>query len=100
MARLVFELSGEHGTLPKSEVVGCIEAHGWPYQVIAEYDQALIIETDADPEMLACRLALTHNIVKLIFVCPADEALILEKAAVAVLGINEGQSFVVRVSRV
>ena len=31
MRRLVFELSGEHPTLPKSEIIGCIEAYGWPY---------------------------------------------------------------------
>ena len=100
MRALVFELSGEHGTLPKSEVIGCIEAYGWPYRVTAEYDQAIIIETDADPEVLAHRLALTHNILQMLFVCPADEAAIIEKAAVVDLGMKEGQSFVVRLCRV
>ncbi len=100
MRALVFELSGEHGTLPKSEVIGCIEAYGWPYRVTAEYDQAIIIETDADPDLLAHRLALTHNILQMLFVCPADEAAIIEKATVVDLGMKEGQSFVVRLCRV
>jgi tRNA (guanine10-N2)-dimethyltransferase len=100
MRTLVFELSGEHGTLPKSEIIGCIEAYGWPYRVTAEYDQAVIIETDADPEVLANRLALTHNILQLLFVCPADETAILETARAADLGMEKGQSFVVRLSRV
>ncbi|OPY26887.1 MAG: tRNA (guanine(10)-N2)-dimethyltransferase [Methanocella sp. PtaU1.Bin125] len=100
MRALVFELSGEHGTLPKSEIIGCIEAYGRPCTISAEYDQTLIVETDADPELLARRLALTHNILELVFVCAADPAVILEKAAVTDLGMGEGQSFVVRVSRV
>jgi tRNA (guanine10-N2)-dimethyltransferase len=77
MRALVFELSGEHGTLPKSEVIGCIEAYGWPYRVTAEYDQAIIIETDADPDLLA-NGSPQHPV--MLFVCPADEAAILEKA--------------------
>ncbi len=77
MEELAFELSGEHGTLPKSEVIASIEAYGWTYRVTGDYDQLLILETDADPAVLAHRLALTHNILRLIFVCPADEAEIL-----------------------
>ena len=100
MRKLAFELSGEHGTLPKSEAIACVEAYGWRYGVIADYDQLLALETDADPAVLAGRLALTHNILELIFICPADEAEILKNAETADLGLGAGQSFLVRVSRV
>jgi tRNA (guanine10-N2)-dimethyltransferase len=100
MEELVFELSGEHGTLPKSEVIASVEAYGWTYRITGDYDQLLILETDADPAVLAHRLALTHNIIRLIFLCPADEAEILKHAESADSGLREGQTFVVRVSRV
>ncbi|CAJ35861.1 methyltransferase domain-containing protein [Methanocella arvoryzae] len=100
MSQLVFELSGEHDTLPKSEVIACIEAHGWQYTVKGSYDQALILETDADPGVLARRLALTHSILELIFVAPSEPEEILKMAETADLKLKYGQSFVVRVSRV
>jgi tRNA (guanine10-N2)-dimethyltransferase len=100
MEELAFELSGEHGTLPKSEVIASIEAYGWTHRITGDYDQLLILETDADPAVLACRLALTHNILRLIFVSPADETEILRHAETADMGLREGQSFVVRVCRV
>lgn len=100
MSQLVFELSGEHETLPRSEVIACIEAYGWHYAVKGDYDQVLILETDADPGILAHRLALTHNILELIFVSPAEPDDILREAEAADLKLKYGQSFVVRVSRV
>ena len=83
MEELAFELSEEHGTLPKSEVIASIETYGWNYKITGDYDQLLTLETDADPAVLAQRLALTHNILRLIFVCPADEAEMLKHAETA-----------------
>jgi tRNA (guanine10-N2)-dimethyltransferase len=100
MQELAFELSGEHGTLPKSEVIAAIETYGWTYRITGDYDQLLILETDADPVVLAQRLALTHNILRLLFLCPADEAEIIRHVETADLGLQEGQTFVVRVCRV
>jgi tRNA (guanine10-N2)-dimethyltransferase len=100
MKRLVFELSGEHDTLPKSEVIGCLEAYGWNYSIIGSYDLALIVDTDADAEILAKRLALTHNILELLFICSNDEAAIINEAENTDLGISESQKIVVRVNRV
>lgn len=100
MRQLVFELSGEHETLPKSEVIACIEAYGWKYHIQNSYDQVLIIETDADPGTLARRLSLTHNILELIFIAPPEPDAILKEAETADLRLKFGQSFVVRVSRV
>ncbi|HMK46586.1 MAG TPA: THUMP domain-containing protein [Methanocella sp.] len=100
MRQLVFELSGEHETLPKSEVLACIGAYGWHCDVRHSYDQALVVETDADPAVLASRLALTHNILELIFISPSRPDQILKEVETADLLLKEEQSFVVRVSRI
>jgi tRNA (guanine10-N2)-dimethyltransferase len=100
MRRLVFELSGEHDTLPKSEVIGCIDAYGWPYEITGSYDQALIVDTDADASILAHRLALTHNILEFIFQCRAEKEEIKREAENADIKLDEGRTFVVRVKKV
>lgn len=97
MRSLVFELSGEHDTLPKSEVLGCIEAYGWQYEVVGSYCQALAIRTDADVSILAGRLALTHHIMEPIFECSADEEAILREAGSADIKLKAGERFLVRV---
>jgi tRNA (guanine10-N2)-dimethyltransferase len=97
MRSLVFELSGEHDTLPKSEVIGCIEAYGWEYEIVDSYRQALIINTNADVSILAGRLALTHHIMELVFECEAGEEAILREAGTVDLGLKEGERFLVRV---
>lgn len=60
--RLLFELSGEHGTLPRSEVLASIEAEGHGYEVLEEEDRILVVETEAGPERLGQRIALAHAI--------------------------------------
>jgi tRNA (guanine10-N2)-dimethyltransferase len=100
MRRLVFELSGEHGTLPKSEVFGCIEAYGWPYEVVGSYDQALVVDTEADVSILAHRLALTHHILEFIFLCKADKEDIKKEAEKADIGLGGDETFLVRVKKV
>ncbi|HTX43540.1 MAG TPA: THUMP domain-containing protein, partial [Methanocella sp.] len=100
MRRLVFELSGEHKTLPKSEVIGCIEAYDWPYEVIGSYDQVLVVDTEADASILARRLALTRHILEFIFQCEAEEEAILLAADAADIRLNVDERFLVRVKRV
>lgn len=60
--RLLFELSGEHETLPRSEVLASIEAEGHSWKVIDERGRILVLETDASPERLGERIALAHNV--------------------------------------
>lgn len=100
MRKLIFELSGEHETLPVSEIIGCIEAYGWSYGIIHSYDQALILETDADPSILARRLALTHHILELIYICRADEDTILKEAETSDVCLKDAETFLVRVNRI
>lgn len=100
MRRLVFELSGEQATLPKSEVIGCIEAYQWRYEVVGSYDQALIVDTEADVSILAHRLALTHHILELIFECSADKDIIKKEAEKADIRLGADETFVIRVKKV
>jgi tRNA (guanine10-N2)-dimethyltransferase len=60
--RLLFELSGEHETLPRSEVLASIEVEGHDYEVLEEEGRVLVLETDASPERLGQRVALAHTI--------------------------------------
>jgi tRNA (guanine10-N2)-dimethyltransferase len=100
MRRLVFELSGEQGTLPRSEVIGCIEAYEWPYTVVDSYDQVLIVDTDADVSILAHRLALTHHILEFIFQCNPEKHDILEEARTADIRLDKDRTFVVRIKKI
>lgn len=60
MKRLTFFLSGEHPTLPASEVIGSIEAENLDYKIDEELEQTLTLETDADPSALSRRLGMCH----------------------------------------
>lgn len=60
--RLLFELLGEHKTLPRSEVLACIEAEGFDYRILDEEERILILETKADPRRLGERLGLSHYV--------------------------------------
>ena len=100
MRRLVFELSGEHSTLPQSEIIGCIEAYGWSYKVVESYEQIFIVDTDADVSVLAHRLALTHHILEFIFQCNADKDDIIKAAAEADVKLNNGETFLMRIKKI
>ena len=100
MRRLVFELSGEHPTLPQSEIIGCIEAYGWPYTIIASYDQVLLVDTDADVSILAHRLAMTHHILEFIFQCDPEKDDILQAAEKVDMKLEAGKTFLMRIKRV
>lgn len=60
MKRLAFLLSGEHPSIPFSEVYASIEAEGFSYETDEELDQVLTVETEADPDTLSRRLAMSH----------------------------------------
>ncbi|TET89473.1 MAG: methyltransferase domain-containing protein [Methanomassiliicoccales archaeon] len=60
--RLLFELLGEHETLPRAEVLACIEAEGHDYEISEEESRILVLETEAEPERLGERLGLTRYV--------------------------------------
>ncbi len=103
MAKLFFLLSGEHETLPVSEIKAILEAEGYPYKISEELDQVLRIE--ADPKCIEAvkrRAAFTKLCGLELFACEAD----LSQALKALKSINingildEGESFAVRIKHV
>jgi tRNA (guanine10-N2)-dimethyltransferase len=73
MKTYAFELSGEHETLPRSEVLALVEIYSTVFRELAFYDQCLIIEADdLDIEMLGKRLAMTHRIIDVLAIFDAS----------------------------
>lgn len=93
---LIFELSGEHESLPSAEIAGCLEAEEIEF-TRKEEDQGILIVNVHEPKIkeIAKRLALTHNIDYHLLSCEADEILNLNKP----LEIGKG-SFAVRAKRI
>ena len=65
--QLAFELSGEHETLPKSEVLACLRALNIPYAEKTFSDGILVIDAQLSPggktfNVLSKRLGMTHCI--------------------------------------
>ncbi len=73
MNRLVFFLSGEHPSIPSSEVIGGIEAEGFCYEFDEELDQVLSLKTDADPAKLSRRLGMCHWIGEHFCICRVED---------------------------
>ncbi len=74
--KFLFFLSGEHPTLPQSEVKALLKAQGIDYSVVEIEEQVLVIEAEAEIEdirNLTEKLALTHSIGRLLFSCDYDE---------------------------
>jgi len=73
MKTYAFELSGEHESLPRSEALALVEAFSTRFSEIEFLEQCLIVEAeDLDVEVLGRRLAMTHRIIEVLAVCPAD----------------------------
>jgi tRNA (guanine10-N2)-dimethyltransferase len=103
VTKIFFLLSGEHETLPVSELKGILEAEGYVYQVLDKLDQVLRLETALDcVEAVKHRAALTRLCGFELFNCKAEMDEIVK--AMRSTGLNEvlkdGESFAVRVKRV
>ena len=103
MARLFFLLSGEHPTLPFSELKSIFEAEGQIYSVLEELTQVLRVEANVDSvKSVEFRSAMTRVCCLELFSCEAVLMEILEKMRSASLEglIKHGESFAVRVRRI
>ncbi|MDH7516810.1 MAG: DNA methyltransferase [Candidatus Thermoplasmatota archaeon] len=72
---ILFELSKEHKTLPKNEILACLNAENICYSIVDSNDDVLVIKTDAsEPKIkqIGHRLSLTFNINELFFSCSHD----------------------------
>ena len=102
MARLFFLLSGEHQTLPVSEVQAILEAEGLNYRILEKLTQVLRLEADINSvESIKYRSALTRICCQEIFNCDANLSEILANVRSDSLEefIEGGESFAVRVEK-
>ncbi len=103
MSKLFFLLSGEHPTLPFSELKAILEAEGHEYQVLEKLSQVLRVKADIESvKSIEFRSALTRVCGVELLCCSADAEEIFKMARSAPLEefIQKGESFAVRVRRV
>jgi len=103
VTKLFFLLSGEHPTLPTSELKSILEAEGFKYRVLQELTQVLRLEADVNSvKSVLIRSAMTRVCATELFTCDANEAEILERMrSMSLEGIIERkESFVARIRRI
>jgi len=102
VAKLFFLVSGEHQTLPVSEVQAILEAEGYKYRILENLTQVLRLEVDPNSvEPIKFRSALTRVCCREIFNCEANISEILANISSGFMEeFIEGDSFAVRVRRV
>jgi tRNA (guanine10-N2)-dimethyltransferase len=103
VAKLFFLLSGEHPTLPFSELKSILETEGHIYTVLEELTQVLRVEANVDSvKSVKSRSAMTRVCCLELFSCDAVLAEILENMRSASLEgfIEHGESFAARVRRI
>ncbi len=78
--RLAFELSGEHETLPKAELLALLDALGLQYRAQQVAPRLMVVETRIAPAtllLLARRLGMTHRIYELEGDCVLEDGAVL-----------------------
>jgi len=103
VAKLFFLLSGEHETLPVSELKAILEAEGQRYGVVEQLRQVARFEANVGCiEPVVRRAALTRVCCAEIFCTKAETDEILKQCRLASFEkhLKKGQSFVVRVRRI
>lgn len=90
---IAFELSGEHSTLPGSEVLACLESECADFSVVLRLDGCLMIEIRKDAcrvaDILTKKLSMTHYITEVLGIGGASEEDVLdtiEKAGFEIKG--------------
>jgi len=82
--KLLFELSKEHPTLPKDEILHVVGLFSKKYEILFEHKEILLLDITTDNpvlvESLKKRLSLCYNINEYISKCPIDEKSIKEMA--------------------
>ncbi|MGB9854562.1 MAG: DNA methyltransferase [Candidatus Bathyarchaeales archaeon] len=103
MAKLFFLLSGEHETLPVSELKAILEAEGHAYRVLEKLDQVLKVEASLEcVSAVKKRAAFTRLCGFELFTCEAEPG----QAVKAIRAINldeflkKGESFAIRIKHV
>jgi tRNA (guanine10-N2)-dimethyltransferase len=101
--KLFFLLSGEHPTLPFSELKSILETEGHKYRILEALTQVLRVESNVDSlKSVKFRSAMTRICCLELFSCNAVLAEILENLRSVSLEdfIEQGESFAARVRRI
>ncbi len=79
---IAFELSGEHETIPKSEVISCLNSHNVKFRILHSLDGCLIIDLKIPfvetIDKISTRLAMTHHIIDVLGIGGPNEQDILD----------------------
>jgi len=97
--KVAFELSGEHETLPKAEVLGCLWAFDASFKEVADLGQLFVIEIEKLPP-IATRLAMTHHVLDVLGICPAELGSIADLVDAVDLKIRKNETFCVRARQI
>ncbi len=103
MATLFFLVSGEHPTLPFSEVKAILEAEGHRYRVVGQLRQVFRVDADVEcVDSIVRRAALTRACGSELFSVKANVGEIFAKCYSTSFGrhIRKDKTFVVRVRRI
>jgi len=103
VAKLFFLLSGEHETLPVSELKAILDAEGYVYKVLEKLDQVLRLEANLDcVEAVRRRAALTRLCGLELFNCKAETGEIVKSLRSISINefLREEESFAVRAKHV
>ncbi|HJH30833.1 MAG TPA: RNA methyltransferase [Methanosarcinaceae archaeon] len=104
-----FELSGEHETLPRAEVIACLDIVGAVYSEHAFFDQCLVVDIAGSDEIvekeinwISKRLSMSHYILKVAGICDNDVDTIIEMSGNSDISshIIAGETYVVRAKRI
>lgn len=100
MKRLTFLLSGEHPTIPASEVIGSIEAEDFYHEVNEELDQLITLKTDANSGTLSRRLGMCHWIGEHFFTSSVEKVMEFMGSSDIIDFLPQSESIAVRVNRI
>jgi len=103
VARLFFMISGEHESLPVSEIKAILETEGCKYEILEKLDQVLRLEANPTSlEAIKCKAAFTRVCALEIFNCKAETTSITRamRSTGFDIFLRENESFVVRVKHV
>jgi tRNA (guanine10-N2)-dimethyltransferase len=103
VAKLFLLLSGEHESLPVSEIKAILEVEGYTYKICEKLDQVLRLEADLEcVEALKGRAALTRLCALELFNCEANVSSIVKATRTANIDevLKDHERFAVRVRHV
>jgi tRNA (guanine10-N2)-dimethyltransferase len=81
--KYLFELLKENKTIPKAEIISCLNSEKIIFKIIDSNSDVLIIETKKDKETIkkiGSRLAFSYYVSELLFFCEIDEKKIRDNA--------------------